>query len=252
MLRQVVNTDANVNLRQINTVAKVSLRQINVDARANLRQSIRLATCFLTGALAACSGGLHSDSPATQVYVLRAAAHPQATLIQSTASLHVSRPMAGPGLDTDHILLVQSDHRMSFYVASRWPADLPGVVESLAVDTLRTTGEWSTVQDSGSAFSSDYLLQMVIRRFEADYTVSASAPEVHVVLDCTIGKRAGREVIGSFVAEGSATAAANRLGDVVTAFEDAANKALADIAAHTAQAVQTAQKVETPVPSITR
>jgi len=239
-------------LRQVNTVAEVSLRQITADARANLRQSIRVATCFLTGALAACSGGLHSDSPATQVYVLRAAAHPQATLIQSAASLHVSRPMAAPGLDTDHILLVQSDHRMSFYVASRWPADLPGVVESLAVDTLRTTGEWSTVQDSGSAFSSDYLLQMVIRRFEADYTVSASAPEVHVVLDCTVGKRAGREVIASFVAEGSATAAANRLGDVVTAFEDAANKALADIAAHTAQAVQTAQKVETPVPSITR
>jgi cholesterol transport system auxiliary component len=241
-----------VTLRQVNTVAKVSLWQINADARANLQQSIRVATCFLTGALAACSGGLHSDSPATQVYVLRAAVHPQATLIQSAASLHVSRPMAAPGLDSDHILLVQSDHRMSYYVASRWPADLPGVVESLAVDTLRTTGEWSTVQDSGSAFSSDYLLQMVIRRFEADYTVSGSAPEVHVVLDCTVGKRAGREVIASFVAEGSATAAANRLGDVVTAFEDAANKALADIAAHTAQAVQTAQKVETPVPSITR
>jgi cholesterol transport system auxiliary component len=228
------------------------LRQENADARANLRRATPIATFLLTGALAACSGGLHSDSPAIQVYVLRAAAHPQATLIRSTASLHVSRPMAAPGLDSDHILLVQSDHRMSYYVASRWPADLPGVIESLAVDTLRTTGEWTTVQDSGSAFSSDYLLQMVIRRFEADYTVGASAPEVHVVLDCTVGRRAGREVIASFVAEGSATAAANRLGDVVTAFEDAANKALADIAAHTAEAVQTAQKVETPVPSITR
>ena len=141
---------------------------------------------------------------------------------------------------------------MSYYLASRWPADLPGVVESLAVETLRSTGSWTTVQDSGSAFPSDYLLQMVIRRFEADYTVSPSAPEVHVVIDCTVGRRAGREIIASFVAEGSSTAAANRLGDVVTAFEEAANKALADIASHTGQAVQTSQKVESPVPSITR
>jgi cholesterol transport system auxiliary component len=211
------------------------------------------AVALLTSTLAACSGGLHSDSPATQVYVLRAvAANPQATLLRSTASLHVSRPMAGPGMDSDHILLVQSDHRMSYYLASRWPADLPAVIESLAVDTLRTSGEWTTVQDSGSAFSSDYLLQIVIRRFEADYSAGGRAPVVHVVLDCTVGRRTGREVIGSFVAEGSADAAANRLGDVVTAFEEAANHALADIAAHTAQAVQTSQKVETPVPSITR
>ncbi len=239
-------------LRQVNGSAKVAVRWVTAGASVDLRRAVRVAVVLLTGVLAACSGGLHSDSPATQVYVLRAAAHPQATLIRSAASLHVSRPMAGPGLDSDHILLVQSDHRMSYYLASRWPADLPGVVESLAVDTLRTTGEWTTVQDSGSAFSSDYLLQMVIRRFEADYTVGASAPEVHVVLDCTVGKRAGREIIASFVAEGSATAAANRLGDVVTAFEDAANEAMGDIAAHTAQAIQSAQKVETPVPSITR
>jgi ABC-type uncharacterized transport system auxiliary subunit len=122
----------------------------------------------------------------------------------------------------------------------------------LAVDTLRSTGAWTSVQDSGGAFSSDYLLQIVIRRFEADYSVSSSAPEVHVVLDCTVGRRTGREVIASFVAEGSSTAAANRLGDVVSAFADASNKAFDDIAAHTSQAVQTSQKVETPVPSITR
>jgi hypothetical protein len=62
----------------------------------------------------------------------------------------------------------------------------------------------------------------------------------------------GREVLASFVAEGSATAAANRLGDVVSAFEDAANKALGELAVRTVQAAQTSQKVETPVPSITR
>jgi len=187
--------------------------------RYKWRRTLCAATVAGVGAmiaciLAACSGGLHSDTPATQVYVLRAATHPRAEQHTST-SLHVGRPIAAPGLNSDHILLVQSDHRMGYYVASRWPADLPSVVEALAVDTLRASGAWSTVQDSSSPFSSDYLLQIVIRRFEADYSVSAAAPEVHIVLDCTVGRRAGREVIDSFVAEGSAVAAANRLGDVV-------------------------------------
>jgi cholesterol transport system auxiliary component len=204
------------------------------------------------GVLAGCGSLFHSDSPATQVYVLRATMHPQTDPVQSNASLHVGRPIAGPGLGSDRILLVQSGHRMSYYMASRWPADLPSVVEGLAVDALRASGEWSTVQDSGSTFSAEYLLQIVIRRFEADYSSGAALPEIHVVLDCTIGRRAGREVIASFVASGSATAAANRLAEVVTAFEEASNKALDEIAMHTAQALQTSQKVAAPVPSMTR
>jgi cholesterol transport system auxiliary component len=135
------------------------------------------------------------------VYVLRAsAAPPRSELTSSTVSLHVGRPIAGPGLDSDHIVLVQSDHRMSYFAGSRWPAALPAVVEALAVDTLRSSGAWSTVQDSGSAFSSDYLLQIVIRRFEAGYSGGSAAPQVHVVLDCTVGRRAGREVLASFLA----------------------------------------------------
>src|SRR4051812_29262163 len=69
-------------------------------------------------ALAGCSGGLHSDAPATQVYVMRAAPHPQAPTRPATASLHVNRPMSAPGLDSDHIVLVQPDHKMSYFIAS--------------------------------------------------------------------------------------------------------------------------------------
>jgi cholesterol transport system auxiliary component len=214
---------------------------------------IRLAVlpCALLAG-AGCSGGLHSDGPPTQVYVLRAATRPQSDLRQSTMSVHVNRPVAAPGLGSDHILLVESGHRMSYYMGSRWAGDLPAVVEALTVDTLRSTGAWSTVQDSNSAFSSDYLLQIVIRRFEADYSANPSAPEVHIALDCTLGKRAGREIIDSFVAEGSSTAAANRLKEVISAFEQASNKAMDAIAERSAQSVKTAQKVEAPVPSMTR
>jgi cholesterol transport system auxiliary component len=203
-----------------------------------------------TLALSGCAGGLHSDAKATQVYVLRATVKAATEPAQTAhSSLHVGRPIAGPGLGSDHIVLVQSDHRMSYFVASKWPASLSDVVESLAVETLRASGSWTSVQDSSSAFPSDYMLQIVIRRFEADYTSNPAIPEVHVVLDCTLGRRAVREVEASFRAEGSAVAAANRVGDVVTAFEAASNKALGSIADRIAQS---GQNVDTPVPSSTR
>jgi cholesterol transport system auxiliary component len=216
------------------------------------RIRLGLITAAAAPGLLGCSGLFHSDARPTQTYVLRAATHAEADAGPALTSIRVGRPVAGPGLESDRIVLVQSDHRMSYYVASRWPAAVPEVVENLAVDTLRSSRQWAVVQDSSSALFADYILQIVVRRFEADYTANPNVPQVQVTLDCTVGRRAGRELIASFMATGSANAAANRLAEVVSAFEAASNKALTEVAAQTYQAVTAHQKVETPVPSITR
>jgi cholesterol transport system auxiliary component len=183
------------------------------------------------------SGLLHSSAQPTQVYLLRATATTNSSpAAAAQTSLHITRPFAAPGLDSDHLMLVQSDHRMNYYVGGRWPGTVPAIVEQLTLETLRASGRWASVQNSASGFPSEYILQIVIRRFEADYTGNPNLPEVHVVLDCTLGKRVGREVVATFVAEGSSVATANRLGDVVAAFEEAANKAVGALAARAAQA----------------
>ncbi len=40
-------------------------------------------------------------------------------------SVLVQRPEAGPGLDSDRIVLLRSDSRFDFYAASRWAAPAP-------------------------------------------------------------------------------------------------------------------------------
>lgn len=210
--------------------------------------------------LAGCTGLLRSNVPPEQVYYLRAKAAPsERAQPANLASVRVGRPVPGPGLDSSHIMLLESDRRMSFYTASRWPAVLPEVVEEMTVESLRASGSWSDVQSSESSFPADYLLQIRIRRFDADYESSsaashgAAAPQVHVILDCTFGHRTGRDVISTFTAEGSAVASANKVGAVVAAFEDAANMALSSVVTHVADAAQAAgQKVDSPVSSITR
>jgi cholesterol transport system auxiliary component len=197
---------------------------------------------------AGCSGGLHSDAQPMQIYVLRAAESVSAAKANGSAvtptldpaasanaaapapSVQLPRPSADPGLATELITLVRSDHRMDYYAGSRWASQLPDVVSALALDTLRASGQWGSVQESPSAVSSDYLLQIKIRRFEADYTDGDVAPKVYVAFDCTLARRIGRELVTTFAAEASAEASENRLSAVVSAFEKAANAALAVMA----------------------
>jgi cholesterol transport system auxiliary component len=210
-----------------------------------------LSLLLLCLGLGGCSGLFRSNAKPEQIYYLRppaarAAAPSAASGAAATAapaaatpvSLRVVRPLADPGLDTTRIMLVQADHRMNFYSGSRWPAPAPELIEALAVQTLRASGEWASVQDSASPFPADYLLQMHVRRFEADYTQGGEAPSAQVVLDCTVGRRQGREVLATFTVAGSAAAGSNHLSQVVAAFEQATGTALNALVQQSAQAAR--------------
>jgi cholesterol transport system auxiliary component len=198
-------------------------------------------------ATAACTSGLHSNAPASQVYLLRVATAPitEGAANKATASLQVARPLAGPGLDSERIVIVEPEHRMSYYAASQWAAPLPVVVETLVVEKLRASGAWADVNDSESAFASEYFLQISIRRFEAEYSAAAS-PTARVSFDCAIGRRASRELLADFTVDGEAAASANRVGAVVAAFEQATNAALTQLAQKSALALKSPQAPSTP------
>ena len=212
----------------------------------------RFAPVLLGLGMAGCSSLLHSDAPPVQVYTLRAgavsadgAANPHPAL---AASLRVAQPLAGPGLGTSQIVLLQTDDRMNVYAGSAWAADAPALIESLATQTLRASGDWSSVEDAESPFPSHYLLQISIRHFDADYSAGTGAPPtVHVTLDCTLGSEGGRRLIATFVAAGRAAAAANRLGEVVAAFQQATDLALTSMSQQAFAAVH-ATRSDAPGP----
>jgi cholesterol transport system auxiliary component len=208
-----------------------------------MRRCIAVLTLLLA---AGCAGGLRSNAPAAQTYTLRVASAPQMPAAPRPATiLRIELPLAAPGLHSEHIVIVQPDHRMSYYAGSQWAADLPLIIEELAVERLRSTGDWAAVIDSESAFAGDYFLQITIRRFEAEYTGNA-APTARVAFDCAIGRRGDRLIIASFTAQGAAVASANRVTAVVAAFEEAANAALSELAADSIGAVKSSQLPSNP------
>jgi len=205
-----------------------------------LRTAGLLAAAFaLAAASAGCGSLLDSKIAAPQSYVLRLPAREATTPAntQPAGSVLLQRPKAGPGLDSDRIVLLRSDSRFDFYAASRWAAPAPDMLASFIVDGLRASGSFSAVFDDTAPYAPRYNLRCALRRFESDYTKGGRAPTVFVAFDCTLGRHRDRELLSSFTAQGSAVAAADRLTDVVAAFETAATAAVGELEKQAAAAV---------------
>jgi cholesterol transport system auxiliary component len=188
-----------------------------------------LALLALLLGAAGCSG-LQSKEPAAQVYTLTPSL-PEASGGQAAAlvTIKVLRPWCAPGLDSDNIAMTRSGQRFDFYAHSRWAAPLPELVQASAVDALRAAGHFRAVQSDAVPLAGDYLLQLEIKRFQAEYR-GDGAPLVRVQLVATLGRSADRSLVSSVVAMSDVPAGANRVQSVSAAFETALGQVLAQLA----------------------
>ncbi|MGB8693221.1 MAG: ABC-type transport auxiliary lipoprotein family protein [Steroidobacteraceae bacterium] len=186
--------------------------------------------------LAVGCSGLHSDQAATQIYVLAPALPTPAVGASAAggaapgATLKVLRPLSVPGLDTDRIALTRSGQRLDYFAHSSWAAPLPELVQSGAIDALRASGRFRAVQSDAAPLEADFLLQLEVRRFHAQYQEDGP-PTVRVQLVATLARRSDRTVLASIVATSDVPASANRLQSVSAAFEAAFSEVLAQLGA---------------------
>jgi cholesterol transport system auxiliary component len=195
---------------------------------------------------------LESNEPPVQSYVLRAEAGAAAVSEASGNNLPVMQVEAvqtGPGLDSDHIVLLRADRRFDSYAGSRWADEMPQMIEALVVDSLRDSGAYRAVFGDAAPFPADYTIAVTVRRFEADYTDSSAAPTVQVALDVAVGRRSDRALLAAFSSVASAAATENRMSAVVAAFERATQSALRNLREQTLAATQ---KLDSPDASIKR
>jgi cholesterol transport system auxiliary component len=204
-------------------------------------------------ALSACSSVFETNAPNDQTYVLRAASSSAASVppepARSSKTLHVSRPSAAPGLESDRIALIRADRSVDFYAGARWAGDVPALVEALLVDTLRSSGSFRAVFGDGNGVPSDFELQLTIRRFEAAYTGAGDAPVIQVAIDGALSRVQDRSLVTVLSVSSTQAADANRLSAVVAAFEAAAQRAATDLARNVDAALQ---NVDSPDASIKR
>ena len=182
-------------------------------------QSARALTAGALLMVAGC-GGFHSNQPATQVYTLDPVYAPSKAEAAGSGAEPAGAAAAG-GSGSGHRAHCACGAVRSGWIttrASRWPAPLPDFLQSLAIEALRASGKYRSVQSDRAAFAADQVLQIEIRRFQAEYA-GEGAPVVHVQLLATLGHRNDRSVLASVSAESSVPAAENRMQSVVAAFQ---------------------------------
>jgi ABC-type uncharacterized transport system auxiliary subunit len=207
---------------------------------------LRLSLVSLGLALSGCSGLLRSSAPQLQLYVVQAPQAVAVTAQPTGPTLRIARPLPAPGLNTDRIALTRPGNRLDYYVGSRWSAPLSDVVSDLVLATFRADPLWSAVADERGTLNSDYLLQVSVARFTAEYATETAPPTIRVDLHCLLLRRSDDVLIGSFAVSQSQQAQANRMASVVAMFSQVADQAALAVAARADQLLRSAKSPAVP------
>ena len=209
-----------------------------------------LVGCMLQGCT---SNLLESQVPAPEVYRIgqapTAADQERPPAVSSPASklaLTVARPRASRALDTDRIAVVPAPRRFDYYADVRWAEPAPQMLQQSLVAALEASARFSGVVAAPARAPSDLMLDVEVRHFEAVTSSPGAMPEVRVQLQTSLidMRRAAR--VTSFVSEARVTAADNRRGAIVAAFDQASARVITDVVERTAAATPASSPAAAP------
>ena len=209
----------------------------------------RCAVVALFTLLSACGGSLfESKLPAPTRYVIAPPA-PAASAVSSAASevsLSIGRPDVAPGLDTDQIAAIRG-HELDYYRGALWSGSVVETVQSFLVAAFGDQKRFHSVAAEQARIAGEYLFDVEVRDFQAEYSGGAAAPTVRVTLIGRLIRVRDRKLVDTISAAGTQQATENRLSSVDTAFEAVMQKLSLDLVQRTADAVARDRTEHPPV-----
>ena len=122
--------------------------------------------------LSSCGGMLSSDKPAEKTFWLNPfspAASAESGPGQTGLTVQFS---VVPGLDSDHLLILDPNSELNHFAGARWPDYLPEFAGSLIRRSLQETGWFTKVSDGRTSGLDDCELQLEAQKF---YTLTNAA-----------------------------------------------------------------------------
>jgi cholesterol transport system auxiliary component len=202
-----------------------------------MTSSLVITTLVLT----ACVGGLlDSNQQAPESYRLATPAAPTSAgaanaARPATLAIVVARLRAPSSLDTDRIAIVEAGRRFDYYAGVRWSEAAPQMLQQNVVAALTNSGAFAGVYAAPSRVPAELLLDIELRRFEAD-TAAAGPPVAHVQVQASLVDSRRSDRVASFVSDAAVGAAANRRADIIDAFDRASAQVVSDVVARVAAA----------------
>lgn len=190
-------------------------------AARSRRTSPLLAGPLLAGALlAGCTDLLPGQGAPSTLYTLSPKTTVAATVKPVRWQLVVERPLAAAGLDSQRIALKPTALTMDYFGGANWLGPAPDVVQTLVIESFETSGRIAAIGRAATGLRADYVLNLELRDFQAEYD-AAGQPRVAVRLNAKLVAMPERVIIGSLTAGDTAAATADRVQDIVLAFDTA-------------------------------
>jgi cholesterol transport system auxiliary component len=175
-------------------------------------------------ALSACSAFSQASAP-LDAYTLQ----PLTLTPGSTTARHlvVELPTASGALATDRILIKPNPLQAQYQPGARWVDPLPDMVQGLLVASLQNSGRYRLVGRDGAGMTPDFVALVEVNSFEAD----APAMTTHVALTVSLLSVQDRRLLATRRFTASAQPAATDTLTLITAFDAATGRVLADAVA---------------------
>ncbi|MDH3737838.1 MAG: ABC-type transport auxiliary lipoprotein family protein [Alphaproteobacteria bacterium] len=215
---------------------------VRVDAGQDRRRLLKTMSLLAFGTFAsACSGILPEVGPPPRLFRLS----PKSTFPDEISAvdwqLVIETPLAPAGLDTTRIALHRAAVELEYYARANWTDLAPAMIQTLVVESFENSGKIVAVGRESLGLRADFVLKLELREFQAEYTATG-LPDAHVRLNAKIVKMPQRTIIGSESFEAKVGANADRIEDIVAAFDEALGKSLKDLVIWTLQIGQSARR----------
>ncbi len=200
------------------------MKQTN-DDRAGRRQILKsLAAAPLAALATACELPVPGQGPPPILYRLtpKSTFSPEVPVV--SWQLILEQPLANAGLNTTRIALWPSATNLEYYARASWTDRAPDMIQTLMIESFENSGRIVSVGRESVGLRADFVLKSEIREFQSDYL--DGVPHGHVGINAKLVKMPDRVIVGSEKFDRVVKADADRLDEIIAAFDAALGKVL--------------------------
>ena len=194
------------------------------------RRALGLTLALPASALAAaCSNLVPGQTEPPELFRLTPKSTFREDLPPVDWQLVLETPTADAGLNTTRVALQRSPFRLEYFARSSWTDRAPLMIQTLMIESFENSGKIISVGRRGAlGLRADFVLETELREFQAEY-FHDGLPQARVALTTKMIEMPQRGIIASRTFNRSVPAEADRLDDVIVAFDQALGKVLRDL-----------------------
>lgn len=200
------------------------------------RRLIGFAPFALAGVLALVGCALPGAGEPPQLYTLT----PKSTFDQALPTVEwqliVERPVASAGLNSPRIAVQRSPVTLDYFARANWTDQAPQMVQTLLIESFENTNKIRAVSRESTQLRADYVLQVELREFQAEYDQAGAPPSARVRLNGKLIRLPDRTIVGNRTSERVVRAEKADMESVILAFDDSLGKVMREMVEWTLRA----------------